>query len=152
MNAMQKIYLLTLSLPLLLCLGGCAQLTKMQIESTCSKNAAYAAGINDAKANKDMRSDYAQICPDHQDEYDNSYKAGYKFGLQQHSKTIDININHSSQTAQCMKDNFGDEYCGLKKGDNCVKNAYGDIKCGLHCSINDFNEITCAKERYSKKP
>ena len=94
----------------------------------------------------------AQICPDHQDEYDNSYKAGYKFGLQQHSKTIDININHSSQTAQCIKDNFGDEYCGLKKGDNCVKNVYGDIKCGLHCSINDFNEITCAKERYSKKP
>ena len=149
---MSKIIKIIACSSILLALSGCAQLTKMQIDATCSTNAAYAAGINDGKANKNMLSDYAAICPNNHAEYNNSYTSGYKFGLQQRAKTINVNVNDPSKTVQCMKDNFGDEYCGLKKGDNCVKNTYGTIKCGLHCSVNTFNQITCAKERYSKKP
>ena len=146
----------------------------MAIESTCSENQAYTTGVNDGRTNQPMNSNYAGICPTNQAEYNQSYASGYKFGLEQYSKKVDINIDNSNGHSgkdysqwgciknpfsangqvcgyDCIKNNFGDIYCGKNKYDTCIKNNFGDIKCGEHCRIAPYsNNIVCEKEAYSK--
>jgi hypothetical protein len=155
-------------------LSGCAELQQMAIENTCSQNQAYSAGVNDGRTNQQMQSNYAGICPTNQNQYNQSYASGYKFGLEQYSKKVDINIDNSNGGSgnnqstwgcikdpfapngqvcgyDCKKNNFGNIYCGKTKYDTCIKNNFGDIKCGKNCRISPYSsDITCEKEAYSK--
>ncbi len=136
-------------------LSSCAELAQWQIDNTCSSNIAYTTGVNDGKSSADMKTNYASVCPTHQAVYNAEYQKGYQFGLRQYSRKTDITINNNIMRKPkwkfCLKDAFGDEYCGLRRGDNCIRNNFGEIKCGLRCSVNNVGNISCAKERYSNR-
>jgi hypothetical protein len=75
--------LVFLIFPLMLLLGGCARLQQDYIEQTCNTDAAYAAGVNDAKNNIDMQTNYAGGCPANVATLNDSYRRGYQFSLAQ---------------------------------------------------------------------
>jgi len=69
---------------------------------------------------------------------------------------------HPWPKKQCVKTPFGAEACGYDckisrindkvkcakyPNDNCMMNNFGDIKCGSGCRIDNFQNITCDKER-----
>ena len=146
-------------------LSGCAAIR----EATCTTNAGYSQGINDARKGQDMDSNYASICQVNQAPINRAYRRGYTVGLRYRAESTpstQINIDNSrgrggrwscltSFTQQvcgygCVKDNFQNVYCGQRRRDNCVTNTFGVTKCGLHCRVDQFNNIACEKERYSK--
>jgi hypothetical protein len=147
---------------------GCAQMKQMAINNTCSKSNAYTVGVNDGRTNSEMRLDFASICPDNQDVYNEAYIKGYKFGLSQYSNKTNVNINNSSNGSNghnnrgwgcidsfsakngqvcgygCMKGKFNKVYCGKTKQENCVKDSFGDVKCGVHCHVSSSGlEVVC---------
>lgn len=66
-----------------LCLGwssaGCASLTELARQESCSRDAAYAAGVAAGKAGSAMASNFAWGCP-MPDGLNESYQSGYKAG------------------------------------------------------------------------
>lgn len=147
---------------LLFVLSGCAQLQQYNIEQNCNASAAYASGINDAKNGQDMQRNYASDCPANNQQLNDAYQKGFKFGLA-HTPApgAQVNIYNGGNGArgygrQCIKDNFGDKACGYNcvktpfkvqcaniPGNNCVKNVFNDIQCGRNCRVDAFNNIKC---------
>jgi hypothetical protein len=81
-----------LTYPIVTLLSGCAQLEQAYIQQTCNTDAAYAAGVNDAKNNVDMQANYASSCPANVAELNDTYRKGYEFSLSQVSQGTRINI------------------------------------------------------------
>ena len=60
--------------------AGCAQMTEFVRQETCSRDAAYAAGVSDGEAGKDRVSNFSWGCP-MPDGLNEAYREGYAFGL-----------------------------------------------------------------------
>ena len=67
-------------LALALFAAGCAQLTEFVRQETCSRDAAYAAGVSDGEAGKDRVANFAWGCP-MPDGLNEAYRDGYASGL-----------------------------------------------------------------------
>ena len=137
-------------------LFGCAEIQK----TTCTTDSAYAQGVNDARDNQNMQSNYASYCPTNQSKINAAYRRGYKTGLKHQSNNSQSTSakdgwmcldSYGQQVCgyNCIKDDFDKVYCGQRRYDNCITDTFGHIKCGKHCRI-DVNSATCQKERYSK--
>ncbi|WP_108650966.1 hypothetical protein [Dongshaea marina] len=136
----------------------------------CSNDRAYAAGVNDGKSNQDMRVNYAAVCSANQRKaFNQQYRQGYKFGLEQYSHKVNINIGqtHSDSGSQyscldcrdsfqrncgydCMKNDAGHVLCGASAQDRCIRGKDGDVVCGSQCSLDSFGEASCQRQSYSK--
>jgi hypothetical protein len=133
-------------------LSGCAVIQQQY----CNTDAAYSEGMNDARANQDMESNYASSCSVNQSHINASYRRGYEIGLKnkpdnsQRTDTGDgwMCLSHVCGYG-CIKDSYNEVYCGKRRYDTCITDTYGTIKCGKHCRI-DMTSAKCEKERYSK--
>ena len=74
---MKKLVLFLLLLTSCALMFGCAEI----IKETCTPNAAYNAGVNDAQNGRDMQQNYAIICPKgERPRLNRTYRQGYKYG------------------------------------------------------------------------
>lgn len=160
---MKKIIIFLLGLGFLL--TGCQTLEQMQQESiaqTCTTDAAYAKGVNDGKANGQMRAAYhKELCPANvQSALSSAYRQGYQFGIAQFNQQTaamnsGVNINMvnggsyrhphpitPNQPQQCI-DTASGQICGY----NCIKSNFGSARCAAspdqQCVSDNFGNMAC---------
>ena len=142
---------------LAICLCSCAAIQK----SSCNTDTAYSQGVNDARGNRDMQTNYAYFCPASQSQINAAYGRGYKTVLKHQINkgygphrddgwTCLDSYGKKVCGYNCIKDNLSKVYRGQHRYDNCVEDSFNKIKCGKHCRI-DMNSAICDKERYSKE-
>ncbi len=130
---------------ILLLINGCAAIKA----SSCTTNAAYSTGVNDARNQHNMSTNYASICDSNNDAINTAYREGYQ------SVNSNNQNNGISSGPQCIN-NFGDKICGyncVKSINNvrcastsdqqCLADNFGNIACGYGC-IKSINEVKCA--------
>lgn len=143
-----------LVIALCILLPGCAQLTELVEQEMCSRDAAYAAGVNAGKDGHEMASNFAWGCP-MPDGLNEAYKEGYQFGLA-HSRGPDATV--AGATHQCLS-SYGQKVCGYDckqsgtttrcastPDQQCVKDDFGEIACGYGC-VKTSTSVGCAKHR-----
>ncbi len=117
----------------------------------CHLDAAYAAGMNDGRHNRDMLEDYAKGCVKHQHKLNKRYRQGYQFGLRHQG-------GDTPKVPYSCHDSFGKQVCGYhcksfagnwtcadKPNMQCLQNM-NDIKCGYSCK-EEFGQIQCQSEK-----
>jgi hypothetical protein len=134
--------------------SGCAQMQSALVAEVCTPDAAYAAGVNDAKNGRDMQSNYSSGCPAPAGLND-SYRKGYQFGL---SRTEPASPSSERAGYGCVS-SFGREVCGYECKESlgsaqcastpdqqCVVGPFGKIACGYSCVVSPF-AARCAVHR-----
>lgn len=153
---MKKSILITIFL-IVLFLFGC---TAVMMKHPCSSDTAYAEGIKDAKANKQMINNYAEFCPGNQVALNSAYHHGYIAAIFSEKHAVAAN-NPAAATAsaqQCVEGPDGKACgyhcmksikmvkCATQPSDNCAGDNSGNIKCGMNCRV-EAGHIKCDKER-----
>ena len=112
----------------------------VRMGNLCSTGEAYAAGVNDAKNNEDMDTDFSLGCPSPEG-LNASYREGYEYGLEHARRSTSV-VTPGGVVAQECVTNFGEKVCGY----NC-KRAGTNVRCASspeqQCVANDFGEIGC---------
>jgi len=146
-----------LSFTALTLLSGCDTLRQIQqqnMAAICNQDAAYAAGVNDGKANAPMRSYYNAACPSN---LNAAYRQGYQFGLSHGGQIAGIANLLVPRTQQqcvntiggrvcgynCAKTTSGSARCASTPDQRCIASDFGDIACGYQC-VKSFDKVKCA--------
>lgn len=154
---MKKFFILTA-----ICAGillfGC----KTMVKDHCSLNAATRAGISDAKHNKSMEDNYAQLCPGNTAQINAAYRQGFLLTIfSEHNKIMNGDGLKQAQAPngqECVQ--FGDNKacgyhcmksismvkCAHVPTDNCVSDNSGNLVCGINCRL-EAGQIKCDKQR-----
>ena len=173
----QMLFLLIMSVFLTAC-AKIPHLTNIK-KDTCNPHAAYAAGVNDATKNIEMKQNYGLNCYTNYNHIDVQYKTHtdmYSSKKQVCLSSADeiicgYDCKESKGKAKCAKypaqqcivGNLGEIACGYncKKSANkvkcadrphqhCIVGNFGEIACGYDCKKSLDNEIKCAKHPYQK--
>lgn len=135
-------------------LTGCAQLTELVEQEMCSRDAAYAAGVNAGRTGHEMASNFSWGCP-LPEGLNEAYREGYQFGL---AHAGGSNATNAAPTHQCVS-SFGQQVCGYHckqsgttercaatPDQQCVKDDFGAIACGYGC-VKTSTSVGCAEHR-----
>ena len=134
-------------------LTGCESMMKDWQSTNCNKDAAYAGGMNDARAGKAMNTQYAGQCPpESQAEVREGYKNGYTEGLASvkgETPLINVVIGGSGNQKDnwfCETEAFGKKYSAW--GPNQLKAKQDAIKA---CSASNHemhcDDVECQQSR-----
>lgn len=149
-----------------LCLGFACFITSAFAEANCNVDAAYAQGMDDARNQASIQTQYGNNCYYvNRAAINQAYRDGYAAGAQmplakrQCLKTdfgeacgYDCKRGNYGEvrcakypTQQCLVDQFGKVHCGY----SCVKSQQGKVKCARsyldNCVINNYGQIRCGR-------
>lgn len=153
---MKKFIIFVLVITVLL--FGCAVVMK---KSPCGTEAAYQAGVTDAKSNKELKNNYAEFCPGNSVALNSAYHNGYISAILNEKHAISAGTPSTTATSsghECLEA-AGNKACGYhcmksikmvkcakQPTDNCVGDNSGNIKCGINCRL-ETGHLKCDQER-----
>lgn len=134
-----------------------SEIGKAITSANCDKDAAYDAGMNDARNENDMNSAAYNSCGKDGAAAKKAYREGFQAGLKSGKRTEVVVVSAASARPRgCLeaygrkecgydcKEAYGKIRCGTSPEHNCVE-AYGKIECGLNCREN-FGRIECDEQ------
>lgn len=134
---------------------GCAAMKQAWVAQNCNREAAYAAGMNDARGGRQMHQNFASLCdPAVAGTINEGYREGYTATAGGGSVNVTV---ASAPPKQCIRA-YGKEVCGWgcveaygqvrcadRPQDRCLE-AYGKITCGTNCR-NNYGQVICDETR-----